>query len=136
MRNVLVKIGWTLLFLTSCAGNQPRALDEVRTGMDKDRVLDVVGNPKRTFRESMRDHWIYVYFQNKQEWRREIVFEDGKVSRIGRPLAKQDWLKDLENSDSMEEYEKKARDHQKKAGNFKSVDGQPDEPQAPEVKSP
>jgi hypothetical protein len=122
------KLWLVFLALTGCATPIPKALDAVRPGMDKDKVLESAGNPKRTFREAMQDHWIYTYFSNDHEWRREIIFEDGKVVRISRPTAREDWVKDLERSGSMEEYEVKARAHQKKADNFKAIDGQADDP--------
>lgn len=112
-----------LLTLCGCATSVPRALDDVRPGMDKDRVLETAGNPKRTFREAMQDKWIYTYFEKDQEWRRVVVFEEGKVLRVTRPVGKEDWVKDLERSSSMEEYEHKARALQKRAENFKSIDG-------------
>lgn len=124
---MLKKICIPFLLLAGCATNVPRALDAVRPGMDKDKVLESAGNPKRTFREASQDHWIYTYFQNDREWRRDITFEDGKVLRITRPLAKEDWVKELEKSNSMEEFEHKTHEHQKKAGQFKSIDGQPDD---------
>jgi outer membrane protein assembly factor BamE (lipoprotein component of BamABCDE complex) len=123
------KNSWLIsLLLVGCATAVPAGLNSIRPGMDKDKVLESAGNPQRTFREAMQDHWIYTYFINDREWRREIIFDEGKVLRVGRPLAKEDWTKDLEKSDSMEEFEQKAREHEKKANNFKSIDGQPDEP--------
>lgn len=120
---------WIVLLLTlsGCASTVPRALDDVRPGMDKDRVLETAGNPKRTFREAMQDHWIYTYFEKDQEWRRIVIFEDGKVVKITRAVGKDDWVKDLERSTSMEEFEHKARAFQKRAQNFKSIDGSSDQ---------
>ena len=116
-----------ILVLASCASSLPRSLENVATGMDKDRVLQIAGNPGRTFRENMHDHWVYIYFVRGQELHRDIVFTDGLVTRVGRPLTKDNWVKDLENADSMEEFEQKARAHQKKSSdNFKSVDGEAD----------
>ncbi len=114
------------LSLASCASNPTNDLERLHAGMDKDKVLEVAGNPKFTFRETTKDHWVYIYFKDNQEWQREVIFDDGIVTRISKPLGKQDWTKDLEKAESMEEFEKKARAHQKKAGQFKSIDGQPD----------
>lgn len=111
------------LWLTACASTPHADLDEVRSGMDKDQVLQKVGNPKRTFRASGQDHWIYVYFQDGQEVARQIDFADGKVVKVGRPVNKNSLERQLENSESMEEYESKARAHQRKSSKFKDVDG-------------
>ncbi|MGZ6480365.1 MAG: hypothetical protein ACXWQE_13735 [Bdellovibrionales bacterium] len=125
----MLKKFWPIfLVLTGCAtATVGVALDKVRVGMDKDKVLESAGNPQRTFREAMQDHWIYTYFKEDHEWRRDVIFEEGKVVKITRPQAREDWVKELEKSGSMEEYEHKAREHQKKAGNFKAIDGQADD---------
>ena len=100
------------LLLSGCAGSLPRAIEQIRTGMDKDQVLETAGNPQRTFRETSQDHWIYVYFNGEQQVLRDVTFEDGKVAQISRPIVGQEpWVKDLEKSKSMEEYEQKARTH-------------------------
>lgn len=115
---------WLLLLIFSaCASNPSRQFDEIQAGMDKDVVLDRAGNPKRTFRTNSQDHWIYVYFENGEEWHRQVDFAEGKVLKVSRPLAKKDWVRELENADSMEEFEKKARAHQKQNGEFKPIDG-------------
>ena len=131
MRHLKYAVLLASLVLLSCASNPPHDLEQVHMGMDKDKVLEVAGNPKFTFRDNMQDHWVYTYFSKNQEWRREVVFDEGVVTRLTQPLGKNDWVKDLEKSANMEEYEKKARDHQKKAGQFKSADGQPDNPETP-----
>ena len=112
------------LGLVGCASNSiPSALDRLRPGMDKPAVLDRVGNPTRTYRENGQDHWQYVYFRNDREWTRDITFEDGKILKVSRGFAKDPSVKELQNADSMEEYEKKAREMQKKnKGKFKSLD--------------
>ena len=117
------KMIWIIcLALVGCTTPMPRTLEHVTLGMDKDRVLENAGNPKRTFRENSQDHWIYIYFVDDKEWKREVVFEGGKAVRITDPLAKENWVKELEKASSMEEYEYKAREHQKKADDFKPVD--------------
>jgi hypothetical protein len=106
------------LCLAGCAASVPRDLDSVRVGMDKDRVLEVVGNPNHTYRAEQADHWVYTYFNGDHEMRREIIFDEGKVVKISHPLAREDWVKELERTGSMEEYEQKVREHQnqKKSG--------------------
>lgn len=112
----MFKAGWKislLLFcITSCT-SVPQALEGLRPGADKDFVLSSAGNPTRTFRENGEDHWIYTYFAGDQQYLRDVVFEDGKVLRVTRPLAKEPWMKDLEKASTLEEYERKAREHQR-----------------------
>lgn len=77
------------------------ALDRVKPGMDKAAVLEVAGNPKRTYREQGEDHWVYVFFESQRELSREIVFESGKVEKVGPPRAKTNWDKEMENLQHM-----------------------------------
>ena len=113
MQKVLGVLITATLILSGCTSVQG-ALDEVRPGQDKDSVLHAAGNPARTFRENNQDHWIYVYYQKNQQWLRDVIFDDGKVIRVTRPnLTKEGWVKDLERAGSMEEYERRARLHQR-----------------------
>jgi hypothetical protein len=118
---------WMALFcfmgVAGCSSmSVPAALDRLRPGMDKPAVLDKAGNPTRTFREDGQDHWIYVYFRNDREWLRDVTFEDGKVAKVSRGVAKDPSVKALQNSNSMEDYEKKARAMQRKnKGKFKNL---------------
>ena len=120
-----LKLWIILLSLTACASNLPRELEQVRTGMDKDEVLQSAGDPKHTFRLNSQDYWTYVFFRNDQEWRRDVIFESGKVVRISQPSAKQNWLRDLENTTTMDDFEQKAHAHQKASTHFKPIDGSP-----------
>lgn len=99
--------------LVGCATSLPRALDDIQTGMDKDRVLDLAGNPSHTYRADQADHWVYTYFVDDHEMKREVVFSEGKVVKISRPLSRDEWTKELEQTSTMEEYEQKVREHQK-----------------------
>lgn len=105
-----------------------RQIDKITIGMDKDQVLDEIGDPKRTFRSNSQDHWIYVYFEENNEWRRQVDFRDGKVFKVGRPVAKRNWESELENSETMEEFESKARARaqRSKPSDFKEIDSKDD----------
>ncbi len=120
MRCIL--FGLIILLTTSCASpSLTSTLDKLDEGMDKDMVLNKAGNPKYTFRANGQDHWVYVFFQDNQEFSRQVDFLDGKVVKIGRPVAKQTWTKELDDTQSLEEYEKKVRELQQKKGKFKDV---------------
>jgi outer membrane protein assembly factor BamE (lipoprotein component of BamABCDE complex) len=86
-----------LSMLTACASSPYAGSEDLREGMDKDEVLNTAGNPKRTFRSNGQDHWIYVFFKGNEELSRQVSFEDGKVVKIGRAMAKQSWSKELES---------------------------------------
>ena len=120
---------WSLIFLSimicaalGCATSIPEGLNQVRTGMDKDEVLRKIGNPKRTFRLEGRDHWTYIYFSNNDEWRRDVIFENGKVVKVTRPVNKANWMKEIEGASTFEEYEQLARAHQLRSSRFKTLE--------------
>ena len=75
-------------FIVGCASTGANILEGIREGMDKDEVLRSAGNPRRTYRTSGQDHWIYTFYQGDQEFSRTVDFEEGKVTKIGRPVAK------------------------------------------------
>lgn len=110
--------------ITACS-SLPENLQQVRAGMDKDQVLQIAGNPKFTFRENSQDHWAYLYFSNNQEWRRDIVFENGKVIRVTKPVTKEKWQKALDGASTMEEFEQIARERQVLSEKFVDLDGSP-----------
>jgi outer membrane protein assembly factor BamE (lipoprotein component of BamABCDE complex) len=56
----------------------------VRLGMDKDNIIETVGNPEREERRDSRDWWYYSSFENQTKYERMVVFQDGKVIYAGR----------------------------------------------------
>lgn len=103
-------------------------LQQIRAGMDKSEVLNIAGSPKFTFRQNSQDHWAYFYHSGNQEWRRDVVFENGKVIRVTKPTSGKDKSqRELESSNSMEEFEAIAREQQRRSGQFKYIDGLPDD---------
>lgn len=103
------------LVLAACVSAPSRELEKVVPGMDKDEVLETAGNPKRTFRANGQDHWVYVFYRGEQEYLQQIDFVDGKVLKVMAARPKLGLTRDLENAESMEEYEAKVRAHQKEA---------------------
>lgn len=116
-------------FLTACA-SRPLNPDGVKPGMDKDQVLELAGNPKRTYRTSGQDNWVYVYYQGNEETQRHVAFEDGRVVAITRPAAKQALTRELEAAGKIESFENKAQAKPHNEG-FKAIDGGPDDVDKP-----
>lgn len=124
MRRIVLLV--VFLTLGACS-SIAQSFNQIRAGMDKGEVLQILDNPKFTFRENSQDHWAYFYHSNGQEWRRDVIFENGKVIRVTRPAAKEKWQKEIERSSSIEEYEHIAREHQKKSSdNFRPIGGDDD----------
>jgi outer membrane protein assembly factor BamE (lipoprotein component of BamABCDE complex) len=123
------KLGTLCAILTAVGCTSiSQSLQQIRAGMDKGEVLQIAGDPKFTFRENSQDHWAYFYETNGQEWRRDIVFENGKVIRVTKPTSgKNKTQREIENSQNMEEFEAIAREQQRRSDNFKYIDGLPDD---------
>lgn len=126
MKQSFLGILIALLVGCSSASYQEEGLTQVRTGMDKDSVLSLAGNPTRTFRENSQDHWIYEYIKNDQHFERQIVFQSGLVKAVGpiyqkkavpagRPAA--------EDSGDLKSFEKNLQEEtEKPKGEFKDID--------------
>ncbi len=84
------------LLIVGCATSGTSVVDRLREGMDKDEVLREAGDPKRTYRSNGQDHWIYVHYKKSEEYTRTVSFEDGKIVKIGRAVAKQNWVREME----------------------------------------
>ena len=83
--------------LTACASSGGSSVvDGLREGMDKDEVLRIAGDPKRTFRSNGQDHWIYVHYKSSEEFSRTVTFDEGKIVKIGRAVAKKNWDREME----------------------------------------
>ncbi len=109
----LLTVTFFALTFTACSTSMIKSMSKIEPGMDKDSVIELVGGPNRTFREDGRDHWIFVYHQNDVQWLRDVTFEKGKVLKLSEPITKAAWERELEATTTMEEYEEKAREHQK-----------------------
>ncbi len=101
------------LMLWGCSSAPKQHLDKIIVGMDKGEVLEAAGNPRRTFREKSRDHWVYIFYINDSKALRVVVFEGGRVIQVNTPAAKDPWESDLESAETFEEFEAKARARQK-----------------------
>jgi outer membrane protein assembly factor BamE (lipoprotein component of BamABCDE complex) len=93
---IRILTGLLLIFAIGCASSGGNVVDSLREGMDKDEVLRKAGDPKRTYRSNGQDHWIYVFYKTSEEYSRTVTFEDGKIIRIGRAVAKKNWDKEME----------------------------------------
>ena len=111
--------------LNGCAARPVKRLelDRIHVGMDKGQVLELVGNPKRTFHSEGRDHWTYQFYEYEREMLTQIDFRDGHVVKVGQPSLRRGFVNTLENAESMEDYERAVKDHQKKSSGFQDVPG-------------
>ncbi len=74
-----------VLFLTGCQTNMKKAFDEIKPGMDKDQVLDIIGGPRAVTRFHGKDRWFIMFFHKGVRYDREIHFKEGLADYVGEP---------------------------------------------------
>ena len=99
-----------LLFLTSsvfgCSTAMHKAVNDVKPGMDKSDVLELLGNPKYTKRSNSTDIWKYKFYKNDTLMSKKIYFHSGSVIKVGRTIVRPDLLNHAMNaSKSLDEYD-------------------------------
>lgn len=107
-----------LLLVTACATDSLSQFSKVQDGMDKDQVLEILGNPQRTEKQSGADKWGYRYFsgENKETQTLKYVrFINGKVVSFGDDQEEQERLEKIkENSLKKEALRKKQKEVEEK----------------------
>jgi outer membrane protein assembly factor BamE len=73
------------LFLSGCQTNMNKAFESVKTGMDKDQVLEAIGGPRAVTRFHGKDRWFIVYYHNDLRFEKEIHFTNGLATYVGEP---------------------------------------------------
>jgi len=113
-----------LLTLAGCSSTPfPEGLVDARIGMDKAAILNLGGNPARTYHEKGQDHWIYDYRNDDQHMLRHLVFQDGLLVSIGPAYEKKVKTDsgEPEDSDDIEQLENKMKESQKPKGEFRDI---------------
>lgn len=85
-----------LLFLVlGCSTATKPVQERVSKGMDKDQVLDILGNPSRSKRVSGADKWSYDQHINGKKTTVHVYFENATVTYVG---SDEDFEKSLKES--------------------------------------
>jgi outer membrane protein assembly factor BamE len=71
------------IFLSACQSSPLRQFSELKAGMEKDDVLNIMGSPNRSQRFHGKDRWTYVFYDNKIRFEKEIHFFEGNAVYIG-----------------------------------------------------
>ena len=84
-------------FILSCQSSPVKTFDEeVKVGMDKNKILHIMGTPTTSGRFHGKDRWIYVLYDDDVRFRKEVHFEDGHAVYVGN-----DYQPPKENSASV-----------------------------------
>ncbi len=76
----LLLVGWVFL---GCQTNQLKQYEQVKVGMDKGQVLELMGSPQKTSRLKGQDRWTYVFYEKGSEYQKEMLFDAGKSTYVG-----------------------------------------------------
>ncbi len=101
----------TVLF--GCATPYHAEQSNIKLGMDKSQVLNLMDNPKYTYRNDSRDHWVYRFHKNEVEQELELVFSYGELTQKKGPISRPRLLRQAEAAQNYSEYENKVRQFQK-----------------------
>lgn len=74
------------MFLVSCASALYKEFEQLKVGMDKSQVVEVVGSPSRTDYRMNKHIWTYRFFDNGQPFTKELHFDKDKLVYIGDPI--------------------------------------------------
>lgn len=119
------KLVLSIFFLglfSACQTTSHKNFEQVRVGMDKPTILDLVGGPQRSGRIMGRDRWIY-HFRSATEGDqiREIHFESGRAVYVGGRVAPNTPAEDQDRINEKVVREEAARDDEDRAAWEKEV---------------
>lgn len=90
-----------IIFLAACATDGIYQFSQIREGMDKDRVLEILGSPLRTEKIAGTDKWSYRYFtgDDKETMNLKFIhFINGKVVNFGDDVEEQQRLEKIKEA--------------------------------------
>ena len=74
-----------LASLAGCQTNMIKAFDEIKPGMDKAQVLEIIGGPRAVTRFHGKDRWFISFYNKGTLYEREIHFTEGLATYVGAP---------------------------------------------------
>ncbi len=112
------------VFVLACQTSPVKDFEQVQLGMDKNKVLHLVGSPTSSMRFGSKDRWIYRMYEDDVRYIKEIHFLDDKAVYVGEeptvPEERQAQVIDRKNAE--EEVRIAEHEVQKKADLEKSYD--------------
>ncbi len=82
-----VKLLAITLLSAACSTPQHSFESDLKVGMDKAEVLELVGGPQLTKRRNSEDVWQYVFYNGEQKTTKELHFKNNKVIYKGEPVT-------------------------------------------------
>lgn len=83
LRHSLGIILASAFLLTGCQSSMIKQFNQVKSGMDKDDVLEIMGSPNRSERFHGKDRWSYNFYDQKIQHNKEVHFFEGNAVYVG-----------------------------------------------------
>lgn len=93
LRILAIPVMLIALLMSACQTNMVKQFDQVKPGMEKDDVLQLMGSPNRTQRFHGKDRWTYILYENYMRFEKEVHFFEGNAVYVGNT-----WHPDPEQS--------------------------------------
>lgn len=107
MGKTLLAFMFIALSLSGCQTNMKKAFEEIKPGMDKDQVLEIIGGPRAVTRFHGKDRWFIMFYTDGVRYEREIHFHNGVADYVGEsyvaPEEKQAAYVDKKNEEANEQ---------------------------------
>ncbi len=68
---------------TACQTSALTDFQKIKPGMEKQDVLETMGNPSRTERFHGKDRWTYIFYDSRIRFEKEIQFFEGNAIYVG-----------------------------------------------------
>lgn len=65
-----------------------KKFDTIKTGLEKNDVLEAMGSPLSVQRYKGQDHWTYIIYKDGTRMAKEVHFLDGIVTYAGDPVKR------------------------------------------------
>ncbi len=112
----LLTMSLAAVLVAGCASTGADHFPELQQGMDKDQVLQKIGNPYRTDKNAVSEKWGYRYFTGDDknvEAYKYVQFVNGRVTSFGD---------DLDESRRLEKFKETEIKHEVKVRKEQHVD--------------
>lgn len=93
LRKLAIPVVLICLWTTACQTSMVKQFENIKPGMEKDDVLNLMGSPNRTQRFHGKDRWTYVFYDQRIRFEKEIQFLEGNAIYVGDV-----WQPEPENS--------------------------------------
>ncbi len=77
-----------IFIILGCTHQPLKNFQKVERGMDKGRVIHLLGGPQRSIRFDGKDIWLYRFYQKETWVKKEVSFKNGFVDYFGPPKTK------------------------------------------------